>query len=113
MQRGGPKLHGRSATPFSYQLKCLRPGPKRANQVGGPASIRTLAARISSMQGSALARYLLKHGIVGGLGFIPSVKGQCRTARSVRVRPDPRIFVGESPGLNRGATWILQARPDY
>ena len=31
----------------------------------------------------------------------------------MRVGPDPRVFVGESPGLNRGAAWILQACPDH
>src|SRR5579864_5153635 len=63
------------------------------------------------MPASPLAQNLLKHGIVSGLRLIATVEWQCCTARTVRVRSDPRVLVGEAPGLNRSAAWILQTSP--
>jgi Glycosyl hydrolase family 10 len=53
----------------------------------------------------------MENCLVSRLDFVVSVKGQGGALRPVGVRADPGILVGESPGLNRRAASILQARP--
>ena len=56
---------------------------------------------------------LRKHGVVSGFGRGGRVQREGRAARAMRVEADPRVFIGESPGLNCSAAWILQARPHH
>src|SRR5208283_5663819 len=49
--------------------------------------------------GLAVMRQFLEHGIVGRFGPVGAIERQGRSSGSVRVRPDPRVFVGESPRL--------------
>src|SRR5260370_40371435 len=51
----------------------------------------------------------LEHGVVSGLRLVGAVKRKGRTLGPMRMRSDPRVFVGKSPGLNRGAAQTLQA----
>jgi hypothetical protein len=52
----------------------------------------------------------MQYRLISGLDFVAPIKGQGRAARPVRMRADPRIFIGESPHLNRCTARILQAR---
>ena len=56
---------------------------------------------------------LLNHGVIGGLNPVQTIEEQGCPARTARMGTDPGILVGESPGLNGGATWVLQACPHH
>src|ERR1017187_3469720 len=66
-----------------------------------------------SPQAISFAGDLLNHGVISELRLIGAVKRQCRSARTVRVGSDPGVFVRESPGLNRGTAWTMQAPPNH
>src|SRR5438874_1977752 len=68
--------------------------------------------RQSRSQSNPFVREFTDRRIVCRLAFIRSIKRQCRAARVVGVGADPGIFVGESPGLNGGASRTLQASVD-
>src|ERR1700722_4777611 len=53
---------------------------------------------------------LFEHRPISSLGPIHSIEGKSLPALVVRMRTDPRVFVGESPGLNRRAAHTIQAR---
>src|ERR1035441_1993379 len=55
----------------------------------------------------------LRWVVISELRLIGAVKRQCRSARTVRVGSDPGVFVRESPGLNRGTAWTMQAPPNH
>src|ERR1700686_2006091 len=136
MHPAGPQLHWEPAALFSY---CAGPGlqqgrgalsaaglwwngiaaDKKSAALWAAAGSKTPAPhelfhgfQVSSppsLRPIPLPRNLLQHGVVSGFGFVGGVKGQGRTARTMRMVSDPRVLVGESPGLNCGATGILQA----
>src|ERR1700757_3793104 len=66
-----------------------------------------------SVRGSRLRGERMEYDLIGRLHFVVPVKGQGRAARPVRMGADPGILVGESPSLNRGASWILQTRTHH
>src|ERR1700686_3733055 len=132
----GPKLHWEPAALFSY---CAGPGLQQGRGArsaaglwwDGIAADKKSAAPLGrdwlkdpapheqfhgfqvssppSLRPIPLPRNLLQHGVVSGFGLVGGVKGQGRTARTMRMVSDPRVLVGESPGLNCVATGILQA----
>jgi hypothetical protein len=48
--------------------------------------------------------------LVGGLGDVVPVEKQCLTLGTFGLGADPRILVGEAPGLNRSAARMSQTR---
>src|SRR6266567_6208625 len=54
----------------------------------------------------------LEHGVVGGLRLVGAVKRKGCTLGPMGMRSDPRVFVGKSPRLNRGAAGTSQASPN-
>src|SRR6266581_966939 len=51
---------------------------------------------------------LFQECVIGGFRLVGEIERQRRSPRSVRMRTNPRIFVGESPGLYCGAALALQ-----
>src|SRR5580700_9315333 len=51
---------------------------------------------------------LSEYGVVGRLGFVSSIKRQSSAPGAVRMGADPGVLVGKSPGLDSGASRILQ-----
>jgi hypothetical protein len=104
--------------------KGLSPGESRASACKTPAlgreRVRDPALREQSdgsdcriLSAIPLARDLLQHRGVRGLRRVSAVKWKCCAPGAVRVGSDPRVLVGESPGLNRGAARSLQACPNH
>jgi hypothetical protein len=58
-------------------------------------------------------RQSLDHCAIGWLGFVEPIEKERGTLSAVRVRNDPGVFVGESPGLDRSAAWVLRTGLDY
>ena len=56
---------------------------------------------------------LFEYGVISGLGLVGAIKRKCRPACAVGMGADPRVLVGESPGLDCSAARILKARPHY
>lgn len=54
-----------------------------------------------------------EHRVVSQLGLVRAVKEQSSALRAMRVGTNPGVLVGESPGLNRGAAWILETYPNH
>jgi hypothetical protein len=67
-----------------------------------------------AISGSACARgEFFEHRVVRRLGLVCAVKEQTSALRAMRVGTNPGVLVGESPGLNRGAAWILETCPNH
>src|SRR5208283_1527389 len=54
-------------------------------------------------------RQLFPDGVISRLALVGSIKQQRLSPEAARVRSNPRIFVREAPGLDRGAVRTVQA----